>query len=89
MNSASGMTNTTTEYLAQKERPTANPSSRQDFVVPVCNLVRTVPSHRPEGQLNRVMIELGGCIVKVMQAVDDENGRQRAHGVERGSYHLP
>jgi len=37
--------------------------------------------------LNDVMIELGGCIVKVMQAVDDENGRQSAHGFERGSYH--
>ena len=49
-----------------------------------------VAGERPERQLDHVVIELGGGVVEVMQAVENEDGNQRANGADertRGQPH--
>ena len=42
-----------------------------------------VAGERPQRQLDHVVIELGGGVMEVVQAIDDEHGDQRADGADQ------
>jgi hypothetical protein len=66
-----------TKYFAQSAKPSMTPSSQ-------CR-VEEVPRPSPYRQLNDVVIELGRGVLKVVQAIDYEDGEEREDRSDHGA----